>query len=60
MVLSNDPVTSFSRETVAGVTGESGVLTRSFGDEIWDTLGKYPSFLGETGNTGNTSMISKS
>ena len=69
MLLSNDPVAPFSRDLVAGVTGEHGVLRafideigvlRAFIDEIGDRLGKYPSFLGETVYTGNTSMVPKS
>ena len=56
--LSNDPVASFIREPVAGVTGEPALL-RAFGGEIRDTLEKYPSFLGEM-YIGNTPMASKS
>ena len=41
--LSNDPVTSFITEPVAGVTGESGVFI-AFGDEIGDTRGNIRHF----------------
>ena len=57
--LSNYPVASFITEPVVGVTGESSVII-AFGDEIGDTLGNYPSFLGETAYIGNTPMVSKS
>ena len=56
MLLSNDPVASSSRDPTVGAPGATGEL----GDETGDTQGKYPSVLGDTINTGETSTVLKS
>ena len=55
-LLSNDPVTSSSREPTAGAASETAEL----GDETGETQGKYMLVLGDTANTGKTSSVLKS
>ena len=53
---SYEPVTLCSRKAPSGVSSETGEA----GDETGETRGKYPVGIGDAGNTGNTSIVSKS